>query len=179
MKNILSVYVYSAVIIFDGFFLMLSTGLMLDTIKIVLGITLSIAALFALLASFFCHNKPIQCAYYKVHALTMAIYGVSIMLFFNSWESFLTASAILLFFYAISEVVFCGWLFNIGKKVIYRILVVRFLIGILIVIGVVVAMYFSSFSKEIFGFLFVLIGTNFMLYVPDTKTPATNPTKQI
>ncbi len=72
-------------------------------------------------------------------------------------------------FYAFSEIIFCNWLFNLGRKVLYSIVIVRFLLGLLIGIGTVVAMYQTEHTLQIFGVLFLMVGLNVLLYVPVMK----------
>jgi hypothetical protein len=75
----------------------------------------------------------------------------------------------LFIFYAFSEIIFCNWLFNLGRKVLYSIVIVRFLLGLLIGIGTVVAMYQTEHTLQIFGVLFLMVGLNVLLYVPVMK----------
>ncbi len=81
----------------------------------------------------------------------------------------LSFTSFLLLFYFISEIIFCSWLFNLGQKMVYTIVVVRLLLGVAIGVGTVLAMNFSVFKLESFGILFILVGANIMLYVPVMK----------
>ncbi len=68
-----------------------------------------------------------------------------------------------------SEIAFCIWLFNLGRKVVYRIIVVRVLLGLVTGVGTVVAMNSKLYKVEGFGILFILVGINILFYVPVMK----------
>jgi hypothetical protein len=72
-------------------------------------------------------------------------------------------------FYAFSEIIFCSWLLNLGRKIVFEILGIRAALGLLVGVGTVVAMYHEEYTLRLFGGLFVLIGINTILYVPIMK----------
>jgi hypothetical protein len=101
-----------------------------------------------------------------LHALAMFVYGVSILVLCDTYEQFVTFSAFLFMFYSFSEIIFCNWLFNFGQKMYFRVIILRFLLGLAIGIGTIVAMIFTSYKVEGFGLLFIVVGVNIVLYVP-------------
>jgi hypothetical protein len=68
-----------------------------------------------------------------------------------------------------SEIVFCSWLFSLGRKVVYKIIIVRFVLGLATGVGTVVAMNSLSSKLEGFGILFIIVGINILFYVPVMK----------
>jgi hypothetical protein len=170
MKKNLPLYLYGTIIIGEGILLILSGDMPLQTLKFSLGIGLIIGAFFAFLTAFSRQRKQVQFAYHEIHALTMLVYGVSILFFCNTLEALTNFTAFLLIFYAFSEIIFCNWLFNLGKKVLYKIVVIRLLLGLLTGIGTFLALSYThvniAWTIAGFGVLFILIGANIVLYVP-------------
>jgi hypothetical protein len=169
MKKYLPIYFYGLIILLEGFFLVFSEYYTFNIIKLSLGISLIIAALPAFMAVFSRQMKQVQIAYHEIHALTMLVYGISILLFCNTIEMIISFTAFLFIFYMFSEIVFCSWLFNLGRKVVYKIIIVRFLLGLATGVGTVAAMNSSSFKLEGFGILFIMVGINILFYVPVMK----------
>jgi uncharacterized membrane protein HdeD (DUF308 family) len=174
MKKHLPIYFYGAIIILVGIFLLFPEYYSLNRINLTIGITLTIGAMLAFMAAFSRRTKHVQFAYHEMHALAMLVYGISIILFCNTLEKLISVTAFLLVFYAFSEIIFCNWLFNLGQKTIHKIIIVRFLLGIAIGIGVVISMNFSEHTLEGFGILFIMVGINIMLYVPVVKIKELN-----
>ena len=104
-----------------------------------------------------------------MHALTILLYGIYILVFSSTLDKLISITAFLFIFYLFSEIIFCNWLFNLGNKILYKIVVIRTLLGLAIGVGAIVAIKFPSLTLEIFGILFILVGTNIMLYVPVMK----------
>jgi hypothetical protein len=92
-----------------------------------------------------------------------------LLLLCNSSERLIAFTSFLFLFYALSEIIFCNWLFNLAQKVVFKIVAIRALLGFVIGIGTVVAMNYSEFSLSLFGALFILIGINIIFYVPVIK----------
>ena len=114
-------------------------------------------------------KKQVQFAYHEMHALTILLYGIYILVFSSTLDKLISITAFLFIFYLFSEIIFCNWLFNLGNKILYKIVVIRTLLGLAIGVGAIVAIKFPSLTLEIFGILFILVGTNIMLYVPVMK----------
>jgi uncharacterized membrane protein HdeD (DUF308 family) len=174
MKKNLPVYLYGAIIIFVGVFLLFSKHYTFQKIKFTSGIALIIGAVLGFLTNFSRQKKQVAFLYHKMHALAMLVYGASILLFCDKLETLIYFTSFLLFFYAFSEIIFCSWLFNLRRKVIYKIVFIRSLLGLIAGIGVVVIMNYTSLDNSIdlegFGLLFFIIGINILLYVPIMKT---------
>ncbi len=174
MKKFFPLYAYGAIITFAGVYLLLSSFDTFDVIKYTLGISLSIAALFAFVTALARKRAKIQLAYHEMHALTMLVYGVFVVFFCNSLETLLDFTAYLFLFYAFSEIIFCTWLFNLKQKVLYKILFTRLLLGLATAIGTVIIMHYSDIMKissmKGYGVLFIIVGVNILLYVPIMKT---------
>lgn len=169
MKKYLPIYTYGALIILSGIFLLFSQNTNFNVGKLTLGIPLTVGAIFAFIAALSRQRKQVQFAYHEMHALTMLVYGISILLFCNTFDKIISFSSFLFIFYAFSEIIFCIWIFNLAQKVVFKIVFVRLLLGLVIGIGTVAAMSFAEFTLEIFGVLLMMVGINVMLYVPVMK----------
>ena len=166
MKKYLPIYLYGTIIIFSGVFLLFSKDNTLNVIRFTLGITLVIGAVIAFGAAQSRQRKQVQFAYHEMHALIMVVYAVLILLFCNTFEKLFSFTSFLFIFYAFSEIIFCNWLFNLGQKVVFKIVIVRLVLGLVIGIGAVLSMNYTEFILEGFGVLFVIVGVNILLYVP-------------
>lgn len=138
-------------------------------IRLTLGITLTVGAIVAFVAAISRSRKHIQFAYHEMHSLTMLAYGISVLLLCNTFEGLVSLTTFLFVFYSFSEIIFCNWLFNLKQKVVFKIILVRLLLAVLIGIGTVVAIQFSTITPEVLGILFIMIGANIVLYVPVMK----------
>ncbi len=173
VQKYLPLYTYGALIILSGIFLIYLESSPFIGMQWALGITLSIASVFAFYTALSRQRKQVQFAYHEMHALAMLVYGISILVFCNTSEKFIFISSFLFIFYAFSEIIFCNWLFNLAQKVKYPIVILRLLFGLAIGIGAVLSMHYSKITLEIFGVLFILIGLNILLYVPIMKETQT------
>lgn len=169
MKKFIPIYIYGAIKIFVGIFLLFFEKIPFNTIKFTLGISLIVGAIFAIIPEFYQQKRQVQFAYHKMHALAMFIYGVSVLLFCNSPERIMWATAFLLFFYAFSEITFCNLIFNLEQKVVFKIVLIRIILGFLIGIGTIVAIQYEEFTLQVFGAMFILVGLNIVFYVPVMK----------
>jgi uncharacterized membrane protein HdeD (DUF308 family) len=169
MKKYLPIYLYGSIIILVGIFLLFSENSSFQIIKITLGISLIVGAIFAFITAFSRQRQQVQFAYHEMHALAMLVYGISLILLCNSSEKLIVFTSFLFIFYAFSEIIFCNWLFNLAQKVVFKILAIRALLGFLIGIGTVVAMNYTEFTIQIFGAMFILVGINIILYFPVMK----------
>jgi len=174
----IALYLYGSIIIFEGVFLLFSEYFTFITIKFALGIALLIGAILAFFTAFTRKRKHVQFAYHALHALAMLVNGIAILLFVNTMETLSYLTAFLLLFYAISEIAFCNWLFNLKNEVKSKILVVRVLLGLSVGIATAVLMNFYTVNFSIvlrgFGILFTIIGFNILLYEPIMKTKTSN-----
>ena len=169
MKKHLPIFLYGSIIILVGVFLLFSENSSFQIIKITLGISLIVGAIFAFITAFSRQRQQVQFAYHEMHALAMLAYGISLILLCNSSEKLIAFTSFLFIFYAFSEIIFCNWLFNLAQKVVFKILAIRALLGLLIGIGTVLAMNYTEFTIQIFGAMFILVGINIILYVPVMK----------
>jgi uncharacterized membrane protein HdeD (DUF308 family) len=169
MNKQLSIYLYGIIIILAGLFQLFSKDSSFNSIRMTLGITFTVGAAFAFITAFMRKKRHVQFAYHELHAITMLVYGISILLICNTFKDLQLLTAFLLVFYSFSEIIFCIWLFDLKQKAIYKIIAVRFLLGLLIGIGTVVAINFTDITFEVFGLLFIMIGINIVLYAPIMK----------
>jgi uncharacterized membrane protein HdeD (DUF308 family) len=169
MKKYIPIYVYGTIIILSGVILLFSDISNFNGIKYTLGITLTLGAIFAFLAALSRQRKQVQFAYHEMHALTMLVYGISVLAFCNTFDMLVSLTSFLFIFYAFSEIIFCTWLFNLNGKASYKIILVRLLVGLAIGMGTVVGMTLTAYTLEIFGVLFMMVGINIILYVPVMK----------
>jgi uncharacterized membrane protein HdeD (DUF308 family) len=174
MKKYLPVFIYGTIIILVGVFLLFSAERTFQVIKLFLGIALIIASIFGFLTIINRQWKQVSFLYHEMHAMTMLVYGIGILLFCNTLESVINFTSFLFFFYAFSEVIFCNWLFNLGKKINFRIILIRLVLSLIVGVGVIVIIYYPSLradtNLEHFGLLFLIVGVNLWLYVPILKT---------
>jgi uncharacterized membrane protein HdeD (DUF308 family) len=162
MKKHLPILLYGAIAIFVGIFLLLSDYSSFNVLKLTLGISLIIGAISSFVGAYSSHRGQVAFAYHQMHALATIVYGVSILVFGSSLERLISITALFFFFYAFSEII-------LATKVVYKIAALRFILGLAIGLGTVVAMHFSKFTLEGFGVLFVILGVNIMLYAPVMK----------
>ena len=166
MKKNKPIYIYGAIIIAVGIFLIFSKYFTFEIIKYVLSVSLLLAALLASIKAFSRERKQVEFIYHQLHAVAMVVYSFAILFYAQSFETLLYFSGILFFFYTFSEIIFCIWLFNISKKVVYKIVFIRLLLALIVGISVIVIMYKNEAFIEGFGILFIMIGINVLLYVP-------------
>ncbi len=171
-KNYFSIYIYGIITLLEGLFLLFAHDIRFDTVIITTGITLTLGSLFAFYASMSNYRKQVQFSYHTLHASAMFAYGIAVVLFSDTIEKFTYITAFLFLFYAFSEVIFCAWLYNLKQKVIFQIMLIRFLLAIGIGIGTVTSLYFHASTFEGFGAIFIMIGLNIVLYVPVMKRKA-------
>lgn len=174
MNKYLPIYLYSIISILVGIFLIFSKNSTFNMINVTLGITLTVGSILAFVAAFSRQRNHVQFAYHELHALAMLVYGISILVFCDTFEKLISFTAFLFIFYAFSEITFCNWLFNLEKKVAYSILFIRLSIALGTGVGTIVAMHFLNITLEVFGLLFIMIGINIVLYVPIIKTKELN-----
>ncbi len=169
MKKYLPIYAYGAVIMLAGILLLVSGANSFTSNRLILGCLVIFAAAIAFIAAFAPQRKQVQVAYHTLHAIVLLLAGFAILLLHLTPETLTPIIAFLLFFYGFSEIIFCSLLFNLGLKVVLKVLIVRIILGLVICVGTVSAMYYTKLSLEIYGVLFLLIGINIMLYVPIIK----------
>jgi hypothetical protein len=183
MKKSLPIYLYGVVILLESIFLLFSENWTFETLKLTVGLPLVLGALTVIVTQLSYKNKPVAFLYHAMHAFTMLFYGFFVLLICNKLETLIFLNYFLFFFYAFSEIFFCFWLFNLGKKIFYIIVIIRLLIGLLIGIGVTVLMYDPdpnlAVEMEKFGLLYMLMGINLMLYDPIVKTMKLKETKPL
>lgn len=169
MKKKFPVFVYGTFIILEGIFLFSTNPIAFHDIRISLGVTFTMIAIIAFIAAIFSQRKQVQFAYHEMRAFTYLIYGIGILLFSDTLEKTISYTAFLLFFYSFSEIIFCGWLLNLGQIVNYKVLITRLFIGLAIGFGTVGSIYYVNYNLEIYGVMLVLIGINTILYNPVIK----------
>ena len=169
MKKYSSIYLYGTIIILAGLYLMFSKFNSFNSVKYSIGSILIIAAVVAFIAALSSQRKQVQFAYHEIHTLAMMTYGTSVLLFCNSFEQFIYFTAFLFIFYTFSEIIFCTWLFNLSKSVVFKIVIIRVLLGLVVGFATIVAMNFPDTTLQVFGGLFLLIGINLLLYIPILK----------
>jgi hypothetical protein len=174
MKKNTPIYIYGVTIIMAGIFLILSMNYTFENLKLAVGISLIFGALLAFSKALTREKKQVEFTYHRIHALTILVYSTAILVFANTTENFIFLSIFLFFFYAFSEVIFCSWLLNLGRKTTYKIIVTRLLLAIVVGLGTVFLMIYPSITFETelsgFGMLFIIIGINILLYVPIMST---------
>ena len=170
MKKNLPIYLYGAIIIMEGTMLLLAKESHFETLKLTLGIGLPLGSILAFLTAYSRQRKQVQFAYHEIHAFTMLVYGLYILIFCKTLENLTNVTAILLLFSAFKEIIFCNWLFNLGQKVLFKILIIRLALGLLTGLGTIISLYFQfrniEWTMRGFGVIFVFIGLNVVLYVP-------------
>jgi hypothetical protein len=174
MKKHLPLYIYGAIIILEGIFLLFSNNYPFQTIKLTLGYSLILGALLAFIKTLTRQTKQVEFSYHNIHSLSMLVYGIWVLLFAYSVESLIYISAFLFMFYTFSEIIFCIWIFNIGKEVVAKIVIIRTLLGLFVGFGTIIILYYFNENKLQsivgFGILFIIIGINILLYVPIMTT---------
>jgi hypothetical protein len=177
MKKNIPIYLYGLITILAGVFLVVSKDSSLNEIKFKLAITLLVGAFFAFATAAFRQNKQVQFAYHTMHAFAMLLYAIALLFFCNSMERFINFTFYLFIFYSFSEIILCSWIFNLAQKVVFKIVLIRVLLGLVVGIGAVIALNFKLVTLQVFGVLFIMVGANIMLYVPVMK--AKEPIKML
>ncbi len=175
MKKYLPLYLYGTTIILGGVFLLVSQIIPFSflSIRITLGLGLILGAALAILTALSRRRKQVQFAYHEMHALAMLVYGISVLMFCKTWESLIYFTGFLFFFYTFSEIIFCGWLFNLGQSMTYPIIFIRLFLGLLIGVGTIIIMHQADITEVVslegYGILLIVVGINILLYVPVLK----------
>jgi hypothetical protein len=169
MQKHLPIYVYGFITVLVGIFLIIPNNHLFLTVKHTLGISLILGAIFAFISAFARQRKHVQFAYHEMHALVMLTYGLSIVLFCTSSKELISFTVFLFVFYAFSEIIFSSWIFNLHRKAVIQIAVIRALLGLAIGFGTIIALNYTAFTLQIFGALFIMVGINIMLYIPVMK----------
>lgn len=169
MKKYLPIYLYGAIIIIVGIFLSFSKNSSFQMINASVGISLIIGAIFAFVTAITRQRREVQFAYHAMHALVMIVYGISLIMLGDSIEKLILFTTFLFIFYALTEIIFCNWLFNLGRKVDFKIIAIRALLGLVIGVVTTVAMNYPDYIIQLFGAMFILVGINIILYVPVMK----------
>ena len=174
MKKHLPIYIYGVIIILEGIFLLFSINYPFQTIKLTLGCSLILGGLLAFIKTLTRQTKQVEFSYHNIHSFSMLIYGISVLLFAYSIESLIYISAFLFMFYTFSEIIFCIWIFNLGKEVVAKIVIIRTLLGLVVGFGTIIILYYLDEYKPQSivgcGILFIIIGINILLYVPSVTT---------
>jgi uncharacterized membrane protein HdeD (DUF308 family) len=170
MKKYIPIYLYGTIIILQGIFLLFSKDSSFHLIKYSLGISLIFGAVIAFISAFSRKRRQVQFAYHEMHAIAMLVYGLSVLFFSRTLADLTYITAFLLIFYAFSEVIFCNWIYNLGQKVLFKIVLVRVFLGFIVGMGALVAMNLEDIQFEILGILFIMVGINIILYVPIMKS---------
>jgi uncharacterized membrane protein HdeD (DUF308 family) len=179
MKIYLSIYLYGAIIVLSGIFLLFSEYSSFDTLKFTLAISLIVGSVFSFISAFSSRRSHMAFSYHEMHALAMLVYGVSVLLLSKSLEMLISFTVYLFIFYAFSEIIFCLRIFELKSKVIFKVAVVRSILGLVVGAGSVVAMNFPDFTLEGLGILFIIVGINVMLYVPILKKKEFNEVQYV
>lgn len=169
MNQRLSIILYGSILILAGVFLLISTFLSFDTLRLVLGICLTLGAIFSFISAFGSRKNKASFAYHEIHALAFLGYSVSSFLFSDSLETLIPITAFLFIFYSFSEIIFCLRLYDLQSKILIKIVIIRSVLALAVGIGTIVALNFSEYTLEGFGILFIIVGINIALYVPIIK----------
>lgn len=180
MNKSTSLYLYATMILVAGVFLIFSHEVNFKYLKFILGISFSVGAFLAFLTALYSQKWQIQYAYHEIHALAMLGYGIVVICFCFTLSSLMYSTVFLLIFYAFSEIIFCNWLFNLGKTMDYKIVFVRLSLGLFVGVATLIALNYSNKDEMLvmqwFGVIFIIIAINVFLYVPVIKkTTLTKP----
>jgi hypothetical protein len=171
-KN-LTLYIYGFIIILVGIFFWFSENYPFVIVKSSVGISLLTGAFFALFTAIRRLRKQVEFAYHEMHAFAMFLYGIYVLFFCQDFKSLIGSSVFLFIFYTFSEIGFCIWIFNLGQKVMYRIVILRIALGLFAGIGSVRVLYLeakdSTVALQSLEVIFIILGINILLYVPVMK----------
>jgi uncharacterized membrane protein HdeD (DUF308 family) len=173
LERQISLYIYGLIIILMGIFFMFSEQFSIKEITIIIGILAVTGAFFAFLTALSNPKKRIELAYHEIHAFSMIIYGGYIIFFSSTLDSLIGSTVFLFIFYMFSEIAFCISIFNKGQKVLYKIMVIRLVLGLFAGIAAVRILNFESIYDVsvliAIGIIFIVLGTNILIYVPILK----------
>jgi uncharacterized membrane protein HdeD (DUF308 family) len=169
MKKSLPIYLYGFILILAGIFILFSKQYSFEMIRTTISIGLIVGSFLAFITAFINQNKQVQFAYHQLHASAMLVYGAAVLLFCNTQDKLISYTSFLFFYYAFSEIIFCNWIFNLFPKKAIKIVIIRVLLGLIIGVGTITALYKTTFTVQIFGALFIIIGINVIFYKPVIK----------
>jgi len=173
MKKLIPLFLYGTIIVVAGVFLLVSKHVPFHTLRYTLGIGLTVGAIFAFITALTRENKQVQIMYHEIHSFIMVAYGMAIIFFCSTVELLQIITASLLILYSVSEFIFSLLLFNLRQDVHYRIVFVRLIIALATGMGASALVYFKDSAMPTtlsgYGVLFLLIGTNVLLYSPVMK----------
>ncbi len=164
MKKYLPVGIYGLLIVCAGIFLIVSKNYNADTTRLSVSSFLISAAVLAFLPTLLKYKEDVQVKYHALHAFAMMFTGLGILFFAHTAGGFIAWLSFLLFYYAVSELIFCNWLFNLREKIDLRVLTIRIAIAFVVGFGTVVSLSRPSGTLVLFGALLIIVGLNLVFY---------------
>ncbi|MBC7552353.1 MAG: hypothetical protein H7257_00080 [Taibaiella sp.] len=108
-----------------------------------------LSGVFALLTAYKSVVYKDTLKYHVLHAIVLFGYGVAVLFFANDVASFLVITEYFLFFYGVTELVFCAFLMAVKSKPVYKIVATRMVIGFSIIAGAVMVLAASSINRSL------------------------------
>jgi len=170
MKKYWPIGAYGLIIMIAGAFLAFSPPFNFMFTRYFLGVLLSLGAVLSFMASRLRSHQNVPKAYHQLHAGAMLFGAVYLIFFCQTREALISALSFLLFFYSVSELIFCSWLFNLNQRMVFRTMATRAILAFIVGLGTVVALGSKEFVFEIFGGLFISVGILVIMYNPTLKS---------
>jgi len=138
-------------------------------IQNIVGSGMIFTALFAAITAVKCKNLQIPLKYHSIHALSMLVFGLAVLIFASDFKLFFTMTSSFLMFYGIAEVIFSFQIVMLEQKNVHQtIVIVRFIIGCFIALGAVLILVTSFFNQNnaitVAGIIFIFSGLNLILF---------------
>jgi hypothetical protein len=170
LKKAVPLYVYGTIIIIMGILLMVFNDCSFDFVLRIVVVGAVTAAVFAFVTAIVRDRKQVQYAYHEMHAFAFLTYGLATQFYAKNFDQLIFTTAFLFLYYFFSEIAFSNWIFNLMKKVVVKILLIRLALAVLCGVGTVYVMSLASndYPRAMFcyGILFVLVGVNILFYRP-------------
>lgn len=168
MNRYLSLTIYASLVMITGIVLICIAYTSVDSIQLTIGIGSLISALFAFITAYNSRFAPVPRNYHGLHGIGFLGYGVAVLFYATSRQLFLDITAFFLIYYAFAEIIFCFQRLMNKENTNLQKDIIRFVIGMVMVIGVIAILITSSIdiytAFMLCGLVFIISGINLILF---------------
>jgi predicted phage tail protein len=173
MNRYQSLTAHAISIIITGFVLVVLSYMPSGAIQYIVAAGMILSGIFALITAYKSWKYKDTLKYHILHAISMCGFGFGILFYANNVEMFFRISEFFFLFYGITELVFCAYLIAIKKRVIYKIIATKMIIGFSIIIGAVMIWGMVSVNRfqalTICGITMILSGIITIVFEKDIR----------
>lgn len=168
MNRYISLTIYASLIMITGIVLICIAYTSSSIIQITIGISSLISAVFAFITAYNSRFMPVQRNYHALHGIGFLVYGIAVLFYSTTRQLFLDITAFFLIYYAFAEFIFCFQRLMNEENTNLQKDIIRFVIGIVMIIGVIAILITSSIDIHsafmICGLVFIISGINLILF---------------